>query len=263
MRAFFSISLLLLSAVLPLSAAKAAPQSLGVIASDGIVPLHCVNGVCSAELSSFCLQPNRRVPPPGTEYSAFDDEAVTLVLTMPDGTIQRTAAPGHLRFVSSRNYTAVTASIAALDVTRMGAVAAAVEIGEGMTLLPVPRLGDLEPQSDADIELAVAARRGTGTRIVDHDDDATAARALNLVINQLSPEAHASVTPREALWRNALQIGQTNFDGSGMSRAAKLYRACQTPHDNDAALRWCLQLRHDGLVIRLNSDYWEALRTGS
>ena len=41
--------------------ANAAPQMLGVVASAEPMPLRCEGGVCSIELSSFCLEKERSI----------------------------------------------------------------------------------------------------------------------------------------------------------------------------------------------------------
>lgn len=96
-------------------------------------------------------------------------------------------------------------------------------------------------------------------------DAATAARALNRIVAVLSPDAHASATPREALWRDRVARYEGDRATPGLRRAAEAYQPCHgnARHDSDASLRWCLQLRHDALIIELNSDYWATVKTGS
>ena len=118
MRASLFPALALLAATVPLSAAQGAPQILGLIASNGAVPLTCAKDACTAELSSFCLQRERPVPPAGTAYSPVG--AVTLVLTGADGTRRTLAAAEPLRFESERNYTAVVVSLPAETYNMMG-----------------------------------------------------------------------------------------------------------------------------------------------
>ena len=48
--------------------AQAAPQGLGLIATNGGVELKCRGDTCYAELSTFCLQSNRYSPARGTRY---------------------------------------------------------------------------------------------------------------------------------------------------------------------------------------------------
>ena len=56
-----------LIAIAPLPA-QAAPQILGLMASAEPVPMTCVDGTCTAELSSVCLQQQRPTPLTGTVY---------------------------------------------------------------------------------------------------------------------------------------------------------------------------------------------------
>ena len=101
--------------------------------------------------------------------------------------------------------------------------------------------------------------------MVDGSERATAARSLALIVNALSPDAHERVTPRAALWREAVAGRALKPETPGLKRAAQDYDACRDRSlgDSDAGLRWCLQLRHDALIIELNSDYWAAVKTGS
>ncbi len=126
-------------------------------------------------------------------------------------------------------------------------------------------VGHHRPQTDADIAIAVGALRTAGTWIVDRGGAATAARALNRIVNALSPDAHASVTSRDSLWNDAVERYEEDLNTPGLSLAAHVYESChaRAVRDTDAGLRWCLQLRHDALILELNSDYWGSLRTGS
>ncbi len=156
-------------------------------------------------------------------------------------------------------------SVPVEELAILGAVSAAVEIGEGVALVPESVAGDHRPQTDADVAIAAGVLRTAGTRIVDRNDAATTARTLNRIVNVLSPDAHASVTPRDSLWHDTVERYEEDLDAPGLSRAARDYESCQARvmRDTDAGFRWCLQLRHDALIIELNSDYWESLRTGS
>ena len=50
------------------SAAVAAPQALLLVADGQALPLTCEGGICQAEASAICLQPDRPIPLPGTAY---------------------------------------------------------------------------------------------------------------------------------------------------------------------------------------------------
>lgn len=256
-------AVLFLAAALP--QAVAAPQALGLIAAHRPVPLQCGGGLCTAEVSSFCLQRERPVPPPGTAYHPVSGHGITLVVTLPDGTVRRLGADERLRFVSARNYTAVEVRLPTQALAELGAVSAAVELGEGLLLVPEPLAADDWPQSDTDIAITAATRRTAGTRMVDRSGSANAARILARIFNRLTPDAHAGVTPRVALWHDALESSGLDLQVPGVAQAEAAYARCRRDavRDSDAGLRWCLQLSHDGLIIELNSDYWAATRTGS
>ena len=253
------------AAALPLSPAKAAPQILGLVASNGMVPLHCADGACTAELSAFCLQQDREVPPAGTAYRPIDGAELRLVATTANGETQRLGALGHAQFFSLRNYTAVKVSIAADVIASLGAVSLALEIGDGVALVPEAVAGDPRPQTDSDIAIAANTLRPAGTQIVDRSAAVASARALNRIVSVLSPDAHDRVTPRDELWQDRVERFEDDLDKPGIDRAAHAYESCYADrtHDSDAALRWCLQVRHDALIIELNSDYWASVRTGS
>ncbi len=59
--------------------ARAAPQVLALISTEGAVQLACQGGECAATFSSFCLQNERSSPPSGTAYqlASADDIRVT------------------------------------------------------------------------------------------------------------------------------------------------------------------------------------------
>ncbi|MGH6930342.1 MAG: hypothetical protein ACREEV_18635, partial [Dongiaceae bacterium] len=63
-----------IAAVLPLGvgSASAAPQILGIVASNGALPLACDADGCRADLSTFCLQQPRANPQPGQRYDLAD-----------------------------------------------------------------------------------------------------------------------------------------------------------------------------------------------
>ena len=59
--------------------ARAAPQVLALISTQGEVGLACNGSECAATFSSFCLQNQRSSPPSGTAYhlASADDFRVT------------------------------------------------------------------------------------------------------------------------------------------------------------------------------------------
>ena len=58
--------------------ASAAPQILGLLATNAPTPLTCNDGICSAQFSAFCLQQHRKSPTAGTAYRPAKRTALTL-----------------------------------------------------------------------------------------------------------------------------------------------------------------------------------------
>lgn len=114
--------------------AVAAPQILALVASNGVAtPMHCADGTCKAELSSFCLQQKRATPLAGTTYHAMAPDALTLVVEKADGTVQRLPAGDRLRLASERGSSSVLAQI---DATGLDAARLSIEVAEKVSLLP-------------------------------------------------------------------------------------------------------------------------------
>jgi hypothetical protein len=95
-------------AVIAATEARAGPQSIGLFAMRGPIPLLCGDGKCTADLSGFCLEPQRDIPRATTPYKLAAG-SVTLVLTRADGSSVRLPAAGRVRFASEREYNAVRA----------------------------------------------------------------------------------------------------------------------------------------------------------
>src|SRR5262245_11362605 len=97
-------SLLAAAAALALSAgaASAAPQILGIVASNGALPLVCDDQGCRVELSTFCLQQPRANPEVGQQYTLADAASVTLIGRNAAGETLRLPAGPYLSFVSDR-----------------------------------------------------------------------------------------------------------------------------------------------------------------
>src|SRR5687768_9398109 len=80
--------------------AAAAPQALGVMASADPVPLVCAGSECRAEVTAFCLQESRPVPPEGTDYRAIGTAPMRIVLQRADGSTLALNASEHARLSS-------------------------------------------------------------------------------------------------------------------------------------------------------------------
>ena len=266
MRMCFALSLVLAAITIAPRDAPAAPQALALLASNGAVPLACAAGACKTEFSAFCLQQERAMPLPGTKYSAVDRDRLTLVITAVDGAERRLPAPLYVEITSARMYTAVTISISEHELANLGAVSAAIEVGDGATLVPDPVVGDPLPQTVSDIKAASGPIRAAGTRIVDHGGEAAdTARVIGRLINALPPEYRASAGRGAALWRDVVEPRAQDFGNPGLARSHDMYRACYSHAGNGAtySLRGCLEAGHDALMQELNAKFWAALKLGS
>ncbi len=266
MRVAFALSLVLAAIMFSPRDAAAAPQALALLASNGAMPLTCAGGTCQAELSAYCLQQERAVPLPGTKYRVVDPRRLTLVIASADGSVRRLPASDHAEIASARMYTAVAISISEQRLASLGAVFAAVEVGDGATLVPVPLAGDPFPHTASDIETASGPIRAAGTRIVDRGGEAAdAARVIGRLINALPPPERTTATQGDARWRDAVEPNTRGIGDAGVARAENMYRACRGPaeHGSAVSLRGCLETRHDALMQELNADFWTALKLGS
>ena len=81
-------------------AASAAPQALGLVATQEAMPLQCDDGVCVAFLSSFCLEEERNPPESRTAYSPAEGSNIAFPHSVQ---VQRFV---HHRFVGHHNHNA-------------------------------------------------------------------------------------------------------------------------------------------------------------
>ena len=241
--------------------AVAAPQILAVLASDVGSPFACDDGLCQADLSTFCLQRHRPAPAYGTVYDPAAPGAFTLVLRSAEGVERRVAAADHVTFVQHRGFTAVSARVPAQLLADQGAVSAALQVGPDAVLLPRPIAGDPDPLSAEEIAFAAGPLRALGTRIVDASPAGATARLVSTLINLLPPEGRVAVTRRTALWGEMLGTGAPGRgDGAVLSRTRAEYDLCleAIAAPRVVSLRSCLEMGHGRLMRDLNGAYWDA-----
>src|SRR4030095_557352 len=94
----FRSALFALSAIavvgMPTAGASAASQVLGLVASHGApTPLTCIDGQCSAQFSTFCLQQNRPAPSRGDDYGLAAGSNLSLIAVNGAGQRRRHAPP--------------------------------------------------------------------------------------------------------------------------------------------------------------------------
>ncbi len=254
----FAVALILAAAH---HGAWAAPQVLAALATDGGIPLTCAEGVCEADISTFCLQRNRPAPGVGAAYAPAAPGAFTLVVTDANGAERRLPAEAHVVFVERRGFTAVSARLREDVLAALGAVGARIEVAAGASLLPVPKEGDPDPLTEDEIARAVGPLRALGTRVVDGSADAEAARVVGRMVNALPRKGRVGPARRAALWGDVTgEEGLDATEGPALSRAKAEYDWCTESIEGFRfySLRHCLELRHDRLMRDLSVDYWNA-----
>ena len=241
--------------------ALAAPQVLAALATDGGIPLTCADGVCEADISTFCLQRNRPAPDVGATYTPAAPGAISLVVTDATGAERRLPAEAHVVFEERRGFTAVSARLGEDVLAALGAVSARIEVGANASLVPVPRKGDPDPLTAGEIARAVGPLRTLGSRVVDGSADAKAARVVGRMVNALPRKGRVGPARRAALWEEV--TGEEGIDATespALSRAMAEYDWCTESIEGFRfnSLRHCLELRHDRLMRDLSIDYWNA-----
>lgn len=248
-----------LAATLAGAGASAAPQALGLVATDAPVPLKCRGDECTAQFSAFCLQNAREIPAPGVAYRPVGD-GFTLLAIARDGTTRRLPGTTHLTITTARSMTAVEIGISRRALAALGAVRAAVEVGPKVSLVPVPVAGDPAPQSPEELAAATGPLRAAGDRLIDNGGaEVGAVRLTSTMINTLPERGRVGADVRERLWRET--AAQRNAGAEALARAAEVYGRCRRLVDEGRifSLRRCLEREHDGMMLRLNLRYWQAI----
>lgn len=247
--------------------AQAAPQALALVATHGNVGLTCEGQECSAELTSFCLDAGRYAPASGTAYHLAGPGLIRLTGTTEDGQTVELDARSHLRFESARRHTAVRVSVDRGRLEALGIRLAQVSVEENVALLPEAQSDDPNPITAAEAELFSGPLRKLGTRLVDSNTERMqAARVTSRVINLLPSKGKARTAFGEKLWQRATAASrEQSLTPAARKRARGAFELCRfiVNVSGTANLRHCLQQQHDNFMDFLNSEYWEAVKTGT
>ncbi len=254
-----ALTILPLTIVAPLAGAVAAPQPLGLVASRGPVPLACLAGECAAELSAFCLQQARDIPAPGTRYRLAGGE-LSLIAIAADGKTRRIEGAKVLSLAVERGYSSVRVTVDRRVLEKMGAVRAAVEVGERVTLVPVEVAGDPDPLDEIEIAAVSGPLRDLGQRLVDNGGAAAdAVRLTNGLINDLPERGRIAPATAARLWRD--RIAKSGANAAAVSRAGAMVAHCQerVAEGRFFSLRRCIETLHDQEILLLNQRFWRAV----
>ncbi len=249
----------------PTGFAQAAPQILGLFAT-GPAPtqLHCKDGVCSAQFSAFCLQQHRDAPLSGQAYVPAEGTKLHFVITDRDG-YQRMAPADGVTIRSASHYASVSISVAEDDIRALGGETVALVVPSRATLLPASLATDPNPQTEAEIALAVGQHRQIGEGMVEQGGKLSeAAQAAMAMINRL--RGSSDPLPKAAQTTVAKSVlNQTKISSSAQGIMENRVQLCDNLNQSawyKGGLSTCLQSYHDSFVSTLNTEFWEALGAG-
>jgi hypothetical protein len=259
----FTVCLTLLSS----GVQAGAPQVLALVETLDPVRLTCMGETCQAELSTFCLQQERRAPLHGTPYRLTGKGGLDLLVTTPSGEVRHLAAGKYVRLTSVRGFTAVTATIPRQVLDHLGGEQASLAVGTAVSLLPSGPTVASDIEDDDDTKLATGPFRGVGRRLVEGSGAAIqSVRATNALINFFPKlDDHSAVASREDLWRIAVTDRMRSVDPAELEPARQALDDCAASFRSLAGegMRRCLQIRHDTMLEKLTHKYWQAVGAGS
>ena len=154
--------------------AQAAPQILGLVASNGPIPLKCDTfycaAYCAADFSTFCLQQERKGPSRDHKYHAYNGgEGIRVVGLNSSGEVVEVADGSVLDIIAPRGQTVVSMSLPKRLLEKLGVTQVAIEIAPNVSLLPEEKPNDYNGQSEQDIAIATGPLRQLGTKVVDQN----------------------------------------------------------------------------------------------
>jgi len=249
------VLVLVAAAAICLSApAAAAPQVLGLQASNGPVPLLCDDEDCSAVAGTFCLQRERAMPTYGTPYTPTYPERLTLSLLTAGGSVIDIGAEPYLRFAAYSGYNTVRMIVPRSLPEVYDAVAVAVHIGPGVSLVPVATAKDRNPQLPDEIALATGPLRQAAGRYLDAASvNADAARLVAALMNALA-ESRTIHDDNSRLWDSTVTAATTaGYATDAVPQARRAYEQCRGIAD----LRGCLLNRHREMMQPDNRRFWD------
>ena len=248
------------------TAVQAAPQILGIVASNGLpTPLHCADGYCSAYLASFCLQEARYAPNSGSEYRLVPGGRLTIIASLGDGRTLRLSAENLLTIRTRSGFTTLRVSLPEAKLKALGATAAAVEVGPKTTVLPLAYAGDPDPQSADEVATAAGPLRGIAAETFDRPGErADTARLIELVINRLPDRSQPSSVTLAALWGEvAASARQSGIASGSIDATAQVIAECQGSAGTGFAGGVCLEMRQAELMTNLNRQFWDQAAGGT
>lgn len=246
--------------------ASAQYQALALVNSDGPVELACQSRSCSAEFSSFCLQPEMATPTPDVRYDPASAEHIRLTGLTRDGRKITLDPAKELSFRAVRTHVAVRIAMDRVRFHELNLASLKLEIGPQVSLLPDAANGE-PPLSAGQIASITGSLRPLGSEVVDHDGERmTALRLMDRMINALPPGGRENAAERKAIWSQTFRPNElAGVPQAALERVRQAHDFCAfgSAHADQPSMRACLQSLHDATMGSLNNDYWARVKNGT
>ncbi|NQV99580.1 MAG: hypothetical protein HQ483_07770 [Rhodospirillales bacterium] len=240
----------------------AAPQILAVLETDVGVPFVCNEGICKAQLSTYCLQRERPAPAMGAVYLPAVAEDFTLTVNADGSNPIDLPASSHVSFIESRGFMSVAAVILEKDLLKLGGTNAVIKVAANASMLPEPVANDPNPLTEQEIAFATGSLRQQGTAIADRTQQASAARLLARVMQSLPLQGPVYEGAGDTIWKKGIgdEMPSDPVRRGGFTRARDAYKDCFSggPSNAFGGVRRCLEYKHDDLIRDINIDYWDS-----
>ncbi len=256
-------------AALAAGGAAAAPQALMMAAGGGEVHLACSGGDCRAEITTFCLQPDRANPEFGHRYNilAMADQrgAIQLVGYRKGGGQVVLPLESSVVLTAERDHSAVMLTVPAPVLREYGVHRLSIRVSEPVMLVPQAVAGDPRGQGERDLAfLATTARQTANYVIEEHGDDIGATRIVRDVLNGVPTDRPSTTGERHAAWI-AAEPERESPRAQSMARGA--YDDCKDLNDADNlrfyGFRSCMGVMHDEIIGEVNDAYADLINAGS
>ncbi len=244
-------------------AASAAPQALGLVATQEAMPLQCDDGVCVAFLSSFCLEEERNPPESRTAYSPAEGSNIALIVETKGGRTVRLSGADYLSFNVRLDFTSILAKLPQSRVAGLSPTRISIHVGPLATLVPVPVPGDTDLHSADELKLVTGPYRKTGNRFFDEGGETgETVSMMTQMINRMPRSGRATKEGRGG----TLSLVLNGADGRASRVGARerfqaIVEGCEGMLETTERMnmRACLTYRHEVMQTRTNRKFWRAL----
>jgi len=247
--------------MIPVSA-RAAPQALGLVATNEATPLQCGDGTCTGFFSTFCLEEDRLPPGRWTAYRPAVGSDITLIVETADGRTVRLPAAAYATFKTRLDFTSILVSIAESRLAAYAPVRLSIAVGPLVSLLPEPTARDANPHTPEMMATITGPYRRTGRYFFDSGGDRSEAVAMvTRMINLLPQRGRLSKGSRRSAYRDA-RTGTEDRNSEAGARFEAIVGGCEALLDKTAGpsnMRQCLEYRHGAMQTKTNKEFWKAL----